>query len=105
MDHDELELAKLEGVDWKLLTLSRASYRVMQEVMRAILITGSSIQPAQVMDYRSMLIKPDWTSVFILVKIPHRMKVQSNCHASNLEFFTKIRGVTVSDPPAQPVPQ
>lgn len=89
-----------EPFDWKILQVDRCSYRCLQEIMYAILNTGAEVRDTFVNGQREMLIKPDWTSAEILVRIPHKLRNhQSNTHTSNLDFFTKIRGVTVKDPP------
>ena len=91
--------AEAADSDWKVLQLDRCSYRVMQEVMYAILNTGARVQESLVVSLDAMLVKPDWTSAEVLVQIPRRMKSKSHAHASNIEFFSKIKGVVVKDPP------
>lgn len=70
----------------------------MQEVMYAILNTGARVRDTWVMGKREMLVNPAWTSAEILVEIPKRMQVESNVHKTNMDFFTKIKGVKVVDP-------
>lgn len=89
--------------DWKLLKVDKCSKRVCEEIMYAILNTGARLHRSHVFDHRSMLMMGSWTSADILVEIPRRMLVKSLVHTSNLDFFSRIRGVEVVDPPAQPV--
>lgn len=89
---------QLSEGDWKVLTMERASNRVLQEVMRALLLTNASVKVCRPYDVRTMLIKSDWTSAEMLVYIPRRMLPhQSNVHSSNLDFFN-IKGVRLSEP-------
>lgn len=88
--------------DYKLLKVDRCSNRACADLMYAILNTGAEVSRVHVFDHRAMLVMGSWTSADILVKIPRRM-VDSNVHKTNLDFFTLIKGVSVCEPPAEPV--
>lgn len=92
----------MEEYDWKLLKIERCSKRCLADLMYAVMNTGSEIYSTHCMSYNFMLLDSQSTSAEMLVKIPHRMRVKSLAHFSNLDFFKRIRGVEVCKPPATP---
>lgn len=92
----------MDGYDWKLLKIERCSKRCLADIMYAILNTGSMIAGSHAMSYNFMLLDSQSTSADLLVKIPRQMRVKSLVHFSNLDFFTRIKGVRVCEPPEQP---
>lgn len=84
--------------DWKVLQVQKCSFRCLQDLMYAIMNTNTQVKTCWPFGKNEMLLSPHWTSAEILVRIPRRMQVKSLAHKSNLDFFRKIKGVTISEP-------